>query len=184
MIQVMKNANPHSEASPIADTNHGCTRRPLPAIGLSRGRQSVRGYAVKHAIIRLKCETHMSNTEIAEAIGRTRQWVAKVWKAAVREAEQAAIDPENRKELKAWMINQVKMTIIKAQNKVDDHAAYGALVLKGVEQLSALLGMDVVTDSGDKSSLHEIANLFDVRSPLVMAKLGGTKPSESNSKER
>jgi len=76
------------------------------------------------------------------------------------------------------------MTIIKAQNKVDDHAAYGALVLKGVEQLSALLGMDAVTDSGDKSSLHEIANLFDVRSPLVMAKLGGTKPSECNSKER
>ena len=49
---------------------------------------------MKEAIIHLKCETHMSNTEIAEAIGRTRQWVARVWRTAVREAEQAAIDPE------------------------------------------------------------------------------------------
>ena len=49
--------------------------RPIPTMGLRRGRQSVRGFAVKEAIILLKCETHMSNTEIAEAIGRSRQWV-------------------------------------------------------------------------------------------------------------
>jgi len=162
----------HPDEPPVADTKHTMTRRPLPSIGLSRGRQSVRGYAVKQAIIHLKCETHMSNTEIAVAIGRSSQWVGRVWRTAVREAEQAAIDPEKREELKAWMIEQVKMTIIKAQNKVEDNAAYGALVLRGVEQLRILLGLDKDADLGDKSTLHEIAKQVDIRSPLVLAKLG------------
>jgi len=65
------------------------------------------------------------------------------------------------------------MTIVKAQSRVDEHASYGALVLKGVEQLRALLGIDDVSGSGEKSSLQEIANQVDVRSPLVMVKLSG-----------
>ena len=48
------------------------------------------------------------------------------------------------------MIHQVTMTILKAQNKVDDHAVYGALVLRGVEQLRILLGIDKDADLSDK----------------------------------
>jgi|GEM_PF-5485251 len=169
----MNRVNTRAHASSTDATRGACTRRSIPTLGVSRGRQSVRGFAVKEAVIRLKCETHMSNTEIAEAIGRSRQWVGKVWRTAVREAEQQAIDPEKRKELKAWLINQVKMTIVKAQSRVDEHASYGALVLKGVEQLQALLGIDEVSGGGEKSSLQEIANQVDVRSPLVMIKLSG-----------
>ena len=125
----------------------------------------------------------MSNTEIAEEIGRSRQWVGRVWRAAVREAEQAAIDPEKKEELKAWLINQVTMTIVKAQNRVDESAAYGALVLKGVEQLSALLGIDESSGSEVKNSLHEIAKQVDIRLPLVIAKLGVIAPSECDTKK-
>lgn len=163
----------HANASSTGDARGVYTRRSIPTVGLSRGRQSVRGFAVKEAIIRLKCETHMSNAEIAEVIGRSRQWVAKVWRTAVREAEQQAIDPEKRKELKAWLINQIKMTIVKAQSRVEEHASYGALVLKGVEQLQALLGIDGESDCCKKSSMQEIANQVDIRSPLVMVKLSG-----------
>lgn len=155
----------------VIHSDRGRSRSVLPSMGLNRGRQSVRGYAVKQAVIRLKCETHLSNKEIGEAIGRTRQWVSKVWKSAVREAEQAAIDPGKRMELKAWLINQVIMAITKAQCNVEDHAAYGALVIKGVEQLQALLGVDTTSDNDSKSNLHEIANQVELRSPLVLTKL-------------
>jgi hypothetical protein len=165
--------------SPTADPNGKCTRRPIPMIGLSRGRQSVRGFAVKQAIILMKCETHMSNTEIAEALGLSRQWVARVWRAAVREAEQAAIDPEKREELQAWLFYQLEMIITKAQSRVDESAAYGALVLKGVEQMRILLGIDNEVDNGGKSTLHEIAKQVEIRSPLVMAKLDRVTPVES-----
>ena len=75
------------------------------------------------------------------------------------------------------------MTIIKAQNRVEEHAAYGALVLKGVEQLRALLGMDEGTDSEDKSSLHEIAKQVDIRLPLVLAKLALIDPGKCDTKK-
>lgn len=177
----MINEKTDTDAFPIANGEYTTTRQPIPPMGISRGRQSVRGFAVKQAIIHLKCETHMSNTEIAKAIGRSRQWVARVWRVAVSEAEQAAVDPEKKAELKAWLINQVVMTITKAQAKVDDHAAYGALVLKGVEQLRILLGLDKDVDPNDKSTLHEITKQVDIRSPLVLAKLGRIKAEESDS---
>ena len=88
-----------------------------------------------------------------------------------------------KKELKAWMVKQVIMTIVKAQNRVDEHAAYGALVLKGVEQLRILLGVDEDSGGADKSSLQEIANQVDIRSPLVMAKLGGDGSAQCDSME-
>jgi len=56
-------------------------------------------------------------------------------------------------------------------------------VLKGVEQLRALLGMDEGTDSEDKSSLHDIAKQVDVRLPLVIAKLGVINPGECDAKK-
>ena len=99
----------------------------------------------------------------------------------MREVEQEAIDPEKSKALKAYLINQVKMTIVKAQNRVDEHAAYGALVLKGVEQLSVLLGVDEVSGSGVISSLLEIVIQVDIRSLLVMVKLGGDGSAQCDS---
>ncbi|MBK1855001.1 hypothetical protein JO972_08520 [Verrucomicrobiaceae bacterium 5K15] len=176
----MKNHNEHSASNRQNGHNHHVTRYSTPSYGLSRGRQTMRGYAVKQAIIKLKCETHMSNQEIAKAIGRTPQWVSKVWRHAVKEAEQASISPEQREALKAWLIHQIKMTIIKAQSKVDDHAAYGALVLKGVEQLHALLGLDSLSDEDSKRTLQEITDRLDIRSPLVMEKLRGHVPKSEN----
>ena len=152
-------------------------------MGLNRGRQCVRGFAVRQAIIHMKCETRMSNTEIAEEIGRSRQWVGRVWRTATREAEQAAIDPEKRDELIAWVIYQVTMTIVKAQNRVEEHAAYGTLVLKGLELLRSILGMNQGANSEDKSSLHEIAKQVDIRLPLVLAKLGVIDPGKCDTKK-
>lgn len=167
------------ETPPIAGPYGKCTRRPILMIGLTSGRQSVRGFAVKRAIIHMKCETLMSTSEIAEALGLTRQWVGRVWRAAVRDAEQAAIDPEKSKQLQAWLFYQLKITITKAQSRVDDRAAYGALMLKGAEQMRILLGIDNEVDNGLKSTLLEIAKQVEIRSPLVMAKLGRVTPVES-----
>ena len=113
----------------------------------------------------------MTTEEIAAAIGRSPRWVRKVWRTAVRDAERAAIDPDARLELQAWLIEQVKMVIIKSQPLVQEHAAYGALVLKAVDQLHSMLGMDREVNTETKNTFAEIAAQVDARSPLVMAKL-------------
>ena len=147
------------------------TRPSIPTTGVNQGRGTVRGQAVKVAIIKLKCETNMTTEEIATAIGRSSRWVRKVWRTVVQDAERASMDPDARLELQAWLIEQVKMVISKSQPLVQEHAAYGALVLKAVDQLYSMLGMDREVNTETKNTLAEIAAQVDARSPLVMAKL-------------
>jgi len=56
-------------------------------------------------------------------------------------------------------------------------------VLRGLELLRSILGMDQGADSEDKSSLHEIAKQVDIRLPLVIAKLGVIDPGECDTKK-
>lgn len=147
----------------------------------TRGKMLARGYAVREAIMTLKCTTSLTMPEIAKEIGRSTGYCRQVWSVLVREAEHMRTDPEKKKDLQAWMIAQVQMTITKAQNRIDDHAAYGALVLKGVEQLGVMLGLDKEV-MNDKYSTQEIAARLDARSPLVLAKLGRVSDFESADK--
>ncbi len=126
------------------------------------------------AVVELKCTTRLTANEIGELIGRSPKYVSKVWRAEVRRAEEEMVNPEKRRELKAWMLRQVQMTVVKAQNLVESHAAYGALVLKGVEALERLAGVEVA-DASKKSTLDEIAEQVKVRSPLVLEKLEGVR---------
>lgn len=115
----------------------------------------------------------MSTKEIAEVIGCSERWVRKVWNTAVEEATQAQTDPEIRIELKTWMIEQLKLVIMKSQQRIEENPAYGALVLKAVLDLHAMLGLDHDQHSESRDTLEEIAAKVDLRSPLVMAKLRG-----------
>lgn len=163
------------EADVVCKDKKKPERKHLSGLGRYRGAQTVRGASTKAAIIHLKCETFLTTKEIAEELQLHPGYVQKIWRQAVDEAAEASVDPEKRKELKSWLLNQLKLVIIKSQDLVEEQAAYGALVLKAVEQYATMSGIDTQEALSNKSTLEEIGKELTVRSPLVMSKLEGVK---------
>ena len=138
-------------------------------------RQIMRGHMTREAVVRLKCTTQMTMQEIADHLDKSHVYCSQIWSEACKEARAMRDDPAKQEELRAWLAMQVQMVISKAQNRIEDNAAYGALVLKGSEQLADMMGLSAQEAMGDKYDYKELAERVESKSPLVLAKLNKVK---------
>lgn len=160
----------------------GFPGRPVPghlSRNLKRGAEvsRVKGYETRRELVRLHVFEGKSIPECARLMGRSYKGLHAVWRLIVAEASGdrgGGID--YRKQVKAYSDRVLRELVEVALPLVKDSAAHGAVVLKSIEQLRSLHGVDgAEEEAGPGMTLEEIGASVRVVSPLLADKLERVK---------
>lgn len=162
--------------APVDDVVH-TSHPPKGKIGkwLQRGidRNIVKGHETKKKVIQLHCMEGKPLKEVAKLIGRHHRYVQMVWKGIVEDTKGRASKGEHDADVRAYCDLHLRGVIESAARLVEDNAAYGAVVIRGVSELCALHGVkpEEAGITGGIASLEDIGQAVRVASPLLMDKL-------------
>ena len=137
----------------------------------------VRGFETKRQLVQLHCFEGKSLPECARLMGRHYRAIHATWRAIVAEASGERGGPDYRKQVKALCDRSLRELLQVSMPLVGESAAHGAVVLKTVEALRSLHGVDGAED-GDASglpTLEEIGAQVRAVSPLLAGKLERVK---------
>jgi hypothetical protein len=136
-------------------------------------RALVRGFKTKEEIIRLHCIEGKPLKVVAKELGRHHRYVQQVYQVIVADVKGRATKGEKDDDVRTFADKHLRNVIIQAAAMVNDNAAYGAVVIRGVSELCALHGVkpEEAGITGGIASLEDIGQAVRVASPLLMDKL-------------
>lgn len=155
----------------------GFSGRPVPGKltrNLKRGVEvsRVRGYETKRQLVQLHCFEGKSIPECARIMGRSYKALHALWRVVVAEASGERGGADYRKQVKALCDRSLRELLQVSIPLVAESAAHGAVVLKSVEALRSLHGVDGVEENeATGMTLEEIGASVRVVSPLLADKL-------------
>lgn len=146
---------------------------------LKRGAEinRVRGYETKRQLVQLHCFEGKSIPECARLMGRSYRALHAVWRGVVAEASgERGGGIDYRLQVKALCDRSLRELLQVSIPLVAESAAHGAVVLKTVEALRSLHGVDGIEDKEAVGmTLEEIGASVRVVSPLLADKLERVK---------
>lgn len=146
---------------------------------LKRGQDSqrVKGYETRRELVRLHVFEGKSIPECARLMGRSYKGLHAVWRLIVAEASgDRSGGVDYRKQVKAYSDRVLRELVEVSLPLVKDSAAHGAVVLKSIESLRSLHGVDgAEEEQAAGMTLEEIGASVRVVSPLLADKLERVK---------
>jgi|TARA_B100001971_G_C17801029_1_gene339355 hypothetical protein len=119
--------------------------------------------------------------ETAEQLGYSYRHIVDTWAAMKRRAIDEEGDYNRNGSVRDFVVEHLEKVIQVADGRMEENAAYGAVLIRACEALRALVGID--GEDASSVDIEELAAAVRGRSPLLLeiVKAAQHKPKERSS---